>query len=616
MTRQATASQNERPTRRRRRIKLTDPVFVRVQRREDVQHLDEPRFIDNVWPLHHLHQGEDRERFAINFERFPLGFRSEAKVLAYQCLNSPSLASEVRKVVRFVSPSTLDHCVRSLRRLAIWANRAGVRTFSDLTPDHLDAWAVSVRGEQIAWSTKQQHLLYIVRFWLHDVGQPTSIGFAKPRWVGRPIEEMLGSSPFSLVNRVDPIAPKVLRSLLQLCTGVVLSQARVLGTPLHDVSRFAAAALDVPSAQPKHFRAAAAMLISYLTGMRNQELMHLEHDGCTRVENDEGMYHFEIRGRHFKGVRDESGITDTSGAWRDQPWVTIDLAAIAYSLAEALSPHESLLFGREMRRPSNRSRVGEALTIGKLAKDLRGLVEAAQTGTSVRARQLAQIAATGPYPFDAFRRTLAWHIANEPDGDVAVGVQYGHLHSITSSGYIGRHTSGFPEELDLAFLESDVATYERIRETLANGEVLVGPAANRVETQVHNFASRWRGKFVGKHLTASSINRWKRSGNANLFDNPKAPCLCAFDPKVALCVQQADALTPIFGNCKPDRCKNVAMSRKQAEQRITRGDTLIRRAADEPRPMSQRSLEIGNLLIESGRLWLELIQNKADGSRE
>ena len=47
-----------------------------------------------------------------------------------------------------------------------------------------------------------------------------------------------------------------------------------------------------------------------------------------------------------------------------------------------------------------------------------------------------------------FRRTLAWHIANQPFGTVAGMLQYQHMSVVTFEGYVGTRRSGFRREVE------------------------------------------------------------------------------------------------------------------------------------------------------------------------
>ena len=47
-----------------------------------------------------------------------------------------------------------------------------------------------------------------------------------------------------------------------------------------------------------------------------------------------------------------------------------------------------------------------------------------------------------------FRRTLAWHIANQPFGTVAGMLQHQHVSVATFEGYVGESASGFLRKVE------------------------------------------------------------------------------------------------------------------------------------------------------------------------
>jgi hypothetical protein len=71
-----------------------------------------------------------------------------------------------------------------------------------------------------------------------------------------------------------------------------------------------------------------------------------------------------------------------------------------------------------------------------------------------------------PWPLNSlqFRRTLAWHIANQPFGVVAGKIQYQHVSVATFEGYAGQSESGFRSEIEaerqLQQMEDIVDRYE------------------------------------------------------------------------------------------------------------------------------------------------------------
>ncbi|MGC5305419.1 hypothetical protein ACMG4G_018110, partial [Dietzia kunjamensis] len=117
-------------------------------------------------------------------------------------------------------------------------------------------------------------------------------------------------------------------------------------------------------------RSAAFVLISYFTGMRPQEVLHLQR-GCLRynpvTSNASAAAEYTIVGREFKGLRDEYGDQLSQGAQRDQPWVTIEPAARAIEALEQLArPDTPYLFAWNRRPREGQQRQGEVATTSSI----------------------------------------------------------------------------------------------------------------------------------------------------------------------------------------------------------------------------------------------------------
>lgn len=165
--------------------------------------------------------------------------------------------------------------------------------------------------------------------------------------------------------------------------------------------------------------AACFVVIAYLTGMRTGEVLALEA-GSLRPSSRDGGWML-IHSRHFKSVRDEHGNHDSHGEVRATPWVAVAPVVQAIRTMEALHGGEGLLFpavwrGDRKRLTRSRSRYAMAASITRFID-------------YINARHPAAIPADphGRIASIRFRRTLAWHLANQPLGLVALAIQYGHL---------------------------------------------------------------------------------------------------------------------------------------------------------------------------------------------
>ncbi|MER6521773.1 hypothetical protein ABT246_33565 [Streptomyces sp. NPDC001553] len=104
---------------------------------------------------------------------------------------------------------------------------------------------------------------------------------------------------------------------------------RLDGRPWHD------ATIDYTEAGPltRHLSTACFIVISYLSGMRPGEVLSLER-GC--VERDQAHDLVLLRGRHWKGVRDDAGDKRPEGEIRADPWVVTEVVATAVAVLERL----------------------------------------------------------------------------------------------------------------------------------------------------------------------------------------------------------------------------------------------------------------------------------------
>ncbi|MFJ8085283.1 hypothetical protein ACIQ6Y_32300 [Streptomyces sp. NPDC096205] len=136
----------------------------------------------------------------------------------------------------------------------------------------------------------------------------------------------------------------------------------------------------------------------------------------------------------------------------------------------------------------------------------------------------------GPIRLGRFRRTLAWHIARRPGGLVALAIQYGHMRTVldarASAGYGARSRRGIHAVLDVETALAAADTAAQLRDQVAAGERLSGPAACRALTAaVHT--PRFEGRIVPRTFARKAAAFLARDGVV-LFDNPDAFLICAF----------------------------------------------------------------------------------------
>ncbi|MFJ5730798.1 hypothetical protein [Streptomyces paradoxus] len=195
----------------------------------------------------------------------------------------------------------------------------------------------------------------------------------------------------------------------------------------------------------------------------------------------------------------------------------------------------------------------------------------------------------GPIRLSRFRRTLAWHIARRPGGLIALAIQYGHMRTVldarTSSGYGSRSRRGVHAILDVETALAAADTAARLRERLAAGEKVSGPAARRALTSATH-APRFEGRVVPRTFAKKASDFLARDGIV-LYDNPDAFLICAFKHDTALCEPEPGATAPQQYDCRPG-CGNTVRTDTHARLLRERADELDQLAAHAPGPVGER----------------------------
>lgn len=306
----------------------------------------------------------------------------------------------------------------------------------------------------------------------------------------------------------------------------------------------------------RHLIAACFVVVAYLSGMRPGEVLSLER-GCLRRDPDTGM--LLISGRHWKGVRDDTGDHNPHGEVRPDPWVVTEPVAAAIDVLQSLHD-ESLLFPNRLGARADsaqRFRDGRSSTTGRVSRDLDALRDWVNHYCEATGR-------SDTIPIDPeqrsiqprqFRRTLAWFIARKPRGIVAAAIQYGHLKVQMTVGYAGTYACGFPDELAFEELLARLDNLAEAHQRLTSGEHVSGPAAELYRDRVHN-AQRFTGHVLATHRDARKLYT-----NPDLQIFPGVGMTCVFDPQRAACRFSRDDTdsrrTPDLSDCQP-YCANIA----------------------------------------------------------
>jgi len=355
--------------------------------------------------------------------------------------------------------------------------------------------------------------------------------------------------------------------------------------------------IDETSLLLRHLATAALTVVVYLSGMRPEEVLHLERGCCTRTEpSASGVVRYQLTGRHFKGINDPDGNTRSDGEIREQPWVVIAPVAAAISVLEALGEHERLLFPRSLpgvrrERRADPAYSGQALLPDTANHRIRRFVAFANTLARAHGRdhELIPEDPDGPIALSRFRQTVAWFINRRPGGRVALGIQYGHLQLTMAEAYGSRGRTDMLELLDLERARTLADTLTEAPDRLQDGEHVSGPAAERYRASAREFTAAYQGAVLSKRQARALLHNRR----LRVFDHPDALLACNHNPLTALCDPnrgtQRAAVTPSFDRC--DRaCGNIARTDTHIARARAEADALQAEIDSglNPHPITQR----------------------------
>jgi integrase len=345
----------------------------------------------------------------------------------------------------------------------------------------------------------------------------------------------------------------------------------------------------------RHLGTAAFIVCVYLTGMRPEEALGMRSGCCPDpVAEAEGAWHL-IRTRQFKTAVDEDGNHLSAGVERDVPWVAIAPVVAAIRVLERIVPPGELLFASDYHRGATRHR-GKALGGDGIRERITGFItwanqEAVRHGLT---SELIPPDPAGPVTPVRFRRSLAWHIARQPGGLVALAIQYGHLRTVldtdVAGGYGTRSRRGIHDLIDIETALSTADTAADLHERYSRGEGVSGPAARQV---LHQASTAHR--FEGTTVKADFARKYLSRDGTVLYDNPHALLLCRYKRDLALCERTTDNDAPALDRCVAG-CGNMVRTDLHAQQLRTRADSLTRQATHQPQPIARRLLTAADRL--------------------
>lgn len=547
-------------------------------------------FGQDQWDLTPLSGRPTARHLTLNFAQIPPALRYDVKHLVHVMLtvDAPLERLERNAMARVrVAPSTIKASFVDIARFASWTDARGHDCFDTLTDDDLRAYAAAVAAEPLGQNPKARRLFAVSRFWLYAPYLRPQARLIQPFWEREGIDTVVGPSEWTPENKSQPVHPATMSALLVWCLHLVdqgpnvadaLAVTRLNPRPrVRQNMRPTTAATLAPDTAPwltaaiaedpvmarRAIATACLITVAYLTGMRADEVLSLERGCCTPIPGDKRGY--ELHGRTYKAAIAQ-GRAIPGGVERDVPWRAIKPVADAIAVIESLHDAD-ILFPQVLfkRWDNSRAPFGQCPTSNARREAIQNLqawctAHAAQPG--------APECSIPPDPDGAItlrrlRRTLAWFVYRRPRGRIALGIQYGHLHSATTDGYGSRASVGlrdlFPMEEAFALRDTlaDAADY------LSTHPTVSGPAAARYRHAVATYQAR----YAGLTLTARQTRELASNPNLRVYDGPDQLVACCFDPTKALCrrdLPPTTAATPDLTACDP-RCANIARTDKHAD---------------------------------------------------
>lgn len=304
---------------------------------------------------------------------------------------------------------------------------------------------------------------------------------------------------------------------------------------------------------------ACLIVIAYLSGMRSEECRNLRRESCIPVESEDNSIHYEIHSHSFKDAVDSNGNAIVGGRMRETPWKVIAPVAKAFRVMERLHDQDHLFSKRALQDfvGINRNLVLDSSDISKRVENFISWCN--DICAKVNSLELSiPEDPDGRISMTRFRRTLAWFIYRRPGGRISLGIQFGHLHGMTTDGYGSRVSNGLR---DVFPIEEALARAESLHEAsirLNDGEGVSGPSAEKYIIGINSFSSEYGGKFLTKRQAAKLL----RDPQYRIYDNGAQPVACCYDPTQAMCHPDlsdaaSSSSTPNLTRCVP-KCPNVA----------------------------------------------------------
>lgn len=565
------------------------------------------RFADDVWDLTPLSGRPTAANLTVNFATIDPSLREDIKHFVHVLLTTDTPLDQLERPAMArvrITPATVKSTVGDLGRFLRWLHDRNIDRLDRVVDEDLRDYALDVAAAPLSQHGKNRHLFTVSRLWLMAPHLRPRARLIQPFWERDGITEVIGKSEWSAENKSAPINPATMSALLVWCLRLVDDGAAAAPWMEAHFGRTTPRAAEgegpwlgtLAATDPMTVRRLVAtsclITIAYLTGMRADELYDLRRGCCTPMTHPATgtVVGYNIDGRTFKAAV-HKGRALPEGVERDTPWRAIKPVADAIDVLEALHDQDRL-FSRTLiqRRRLDTPLSPQAPTTNGLDVALTFLMawcndRAVELG---RPEEVIPPDPDGNINLRRLRRTLAWFVYRRPRGRIALGIQYGHLHSATTDGYGSRVSVGlrhlFPMEdaLNLRDTLHDAAAYLEAHPTVS------GPAARRYRDTLQQYGRTYGGLI----LTARQTRDLANNPAMRIYDGPEQLVACCYDASKALCRRDTSdtvAVTPDLTACDP-RCGNIARTDRHIETLAVLADTLRRDAAaeDTPIPIAHR----------------------------
>ncbi len=301
----------------------------------------------------------------------------------------------------------------------------------------------------------------------------------------------------------------------------------------------------------RRLMAACYVICAYLSGMRDSEIQALKR-GCYQplLDIDGDVIRHRLESTEYKG-RTSAGI--------DRKWVVIEPVANAIRVLEALTErartamrtdHLFIVMQKSKAVTPTLKRMPNAY-IYNFIRFVNETLQPRLAALGIPPITIDDNCGFGRVSTRMFRRTVAWHIANQPFGVVAGMIQYGHLSEVMFEGYAGHSESGFRGEVEVERAMARQADILAVYEDAKRGILPSGPMADELVGEFE-YIQKELEDFPGKIVDERRREKMLEHLRVRLFPGLIADCF--FEAKDARClrhVAEQDRVEPINGVCDP-----------------------------------------------------------------